>query len=74
MIKNINATKNFAERLKELRLDKKLSSDALGKALGISGSIILRWEKAERSATIDNLAKIAEFFGVSADYLLGLED
>lgn len=74
MKKNENATLVFAEKLKELRSERKLSSDALGKVVGVSGSIILKWEKAQRSASIDSLALLADFFGVTTDYLLGRED
>lgn len=74
MKKNENATLAFAEKLKELRSERKLSSDALGKVVGVSGSIILKWEKAQRSASIDSLALLADFFGVTTDYLLGRED
>ena len=74
MNKNIKVTLLFAERLKELRSDKKLSSDELGNIIGVSGSIILKWEKAQRIASIESLSKLADFFGVSSDYLLGRED
>lgn len=74
MKENVNATKAFAEKIKELRSERKLTSNELAKFLEVSGSIVLKWEKAQRSATIDNLSKVADFFGVSTDYLLGRED
>lgn len=66
--------KIFSERLKELRIEKELSSLKLGKILGVSDSTIIRWENEKISPTIENLYNIAKFFNVSADYLLGLED
>ena len=66
--------KAFAERLKELRTEKSLSTVALGKILNVSNSTICRWEKCEIIPTITHLYNIAVYFGVSADYLIGLED
>lgn len=66
--------KAFCERFKELRIEKGLSTIELGKALGVSDSIISRWENGLRMPVIDNLYSIAVFFNVSADYLIGLED
>ena len=66
--------KIFAERLKELRVDKKLSLKELGNAIGVSDIAISRWENELRIPNIENLVIIAKFFGVSTDYLVGLED
>ena len=66
--------KVFSERLKELRLEKELSAIELGKILNVSDSTIIRWENEKISPTIDNLYNIAIYFGVSTDYLLGLEN
>lgn len=64
----------FAKRLKELRLEKKLSTTALGKAIGTSDASISRWENEIHDIKGIELFKLAQFFGVSADYLIGLED
>lgn len=66
--------KIFAERLKELRKEKSISLKALAKEIGVSDIAISRWENQLRIPNIENLKSIAEYFGVSADYLLGLED
>lgn len=66
--------KVFAEKLRELRTEKNLSTVALGKELNVSNSTICRWEKCEIIPTITHLYNIAMFFCVSTDYLLGLED
>jgi len=66
--------KIFAERLKELRKDKNVSILKLAKELGVSDTTVGRWEKGSIIPTIDNLKNIAIYFGVSADYLIGLED
>lgn len=66
--------KIVAERIKELRQDEKLSLIDLGKIIGVSAIAISRWENQKRIPTIDNLFKLAQFFKVSVDYLVGLED
>ena len=66
--------KVFCERLKELRLEKGLSTIELGKAIKVSYTSIMRWEKEERIPSIEQLKALAIFFNVSSDYLLGLED
>lgn len=66
--------KIFCERLKELRLEKDLSTVQLAKELKISDSTITRWENGLRVPSIDNLYIIAKYFKVTADYLIGLED
>ena len=66
--------KIFCERLKELRLEKKLSIVELATILGVRDSTISRWENGQRIPGIDHLYNIAKFFGVSSDYLIGLED
>jgi len=66
--------KIFGERLKELRQTKKWSTKELGTRLNVSDSTISRWENSIIIPTIDNLYNIAVLFGVSSDYLIGLED
>ena len=66
--------KIFCERLKELRLEKELSALNLGKKLGVSDSTIIRWENNKADITGENLVNVAKHFGVTTDYLLGLED
>ncbi|MCL2556024.1 MAG: helix-turn-helix domain-containing protein [Firmicutes bacterium] len=66
--------KNFAERLKELRKEKGLSKLAMAKSLQISDAAIGRWERGERTINAELLIKLADFFDVSVDYLLGRTD
>lgn len=70
----IDIQRTFAERLKDLRLEKNLSALKLSKELGVDDNTILRWEKGLMVPNIINLYKIATYFGVSADYLIGLEN
>ena len=64
----------FAERLKELRTEKNLSMDKLAKLLGTTNASICRWENGVHDIKGVELFKLAQFFGVSAGYLIGLED
>lgn len=66
--------KKFEERLKELRIENRLSMMALGRILNVSESTISRWEGGEILPSIEHLHNIAVYFKVSADYLIGLED
>ena len=66
--------KIFGERLRELRTDKGLSADALGKIIDISDAAIINWENNVHDIKGEYLVRLAQFFGVSSDYLLGLED
>ncbi len=64
----------FAERLKELREQKGLSQNTLSKELNIGQPTIARWEANLQIPNIDYAILIAKYFGVTTDYLLGLED
>ena len=64
----------FCERLKELREEKNITAMALAKNLGVNHSTILRWESGEIVPSIDHLYNIAVYFGVSSDFLIGLEN
>lgn len=64
----------FAQRLKELRAEYKLSTMKLGKLIGVSDVSICRWENGVHDIKGEELFKLAQFFGVSMDYLAGLED
>lgn len=64
----------FSKRIYELRKQRKLSQKELGQAVGLSHKAISTIESGSRSTTIEKLVLLADFFGVSADYLLGLRD
>ena len=66
--------KIFAQRLRELRQDKHLSMKQLAKELNTTDAAISNWENEINEPKISYLVTIANFFNVSADYLLGLED
>ncbi len=64
----------FGERLKELRLEKRLSQRQLANDVGYKQSSIVRWEKGLQTPNIDVAIVFAKYFKVTTDYLLGLED
>lgn len=64
----------FKDRLKELRLENKLSQQELGKILYVSKMGISHWEKGNSEPNISQLITLAKLFNVSIDYLVGLED
>lgn len=64
----------FAERLKELRQEKGLSIQELAKEVQISSSSLCRWENCQADAKGTHLIILAKYFGVTIDYLMGLED
>jgi len=64
----------FAERLKYLREEKNLSQVQLSKLTGISNMAISNWERNNREISASFLIRLAVFFDVTVDYLLGLEN
>ena len=64
----------FAERLKELRTERGLSQMDLSLATRISQSAIAKWELGKTEPTASALISLAEFFGETTDFLLGLTD
>lgn len=62
----------FAQRLLELRKERRISQAKLAKDIGVSCSLICYWETSRAEPTASNIVKIANYFGVSADYLLGI--
>ena len=70
---NISMEK-FAQRLKELRIDKGLSIQALSKEVKIGVASICRWENQQADVKETQPVTLAKFFDVTIDYLMGLED
>lgn len=64
--------KRFNERLRELREDNNLTQSKLAQELNIDQRSISFYEIGKYEPNLDTLIKIATFFHVSTDYLLGL--
>lgn len=70
----IKIENKFSTRIKELREDRKLSQEKLGKVLGYTQVSISRWESGQRMPNANDIIAVALFFNVTTDYLLGLTD
>lgn len=62
------------EKIRRLRTIHNLSQVNLANALGISKQCVSNWENDNILPSIEMLIKIANYFSVSTDYLLGLDD
>lgn len=62
----------FYERLKELRIDNDLTQTDLANILNTDQSYYSKYEKGIRPLPLDHLKTLCLYYGVSADYLLGL--
>ena len=58
-------------RLKELRESKRLTQKEVAEVIGYSEISYARYEKGEREPDISTLCKLAEYFNVTVDYLIG---
>ena len=59
--------------LKELRLNKRLSQQNIADVLKVSARAYQKYEYGTAEPTFDTLSKLADFYGVTTDYLLGRE-
>jgi transcriptional regulator with XRE-family HTH domain len=68
--------KEFGEKLKKLRVSRNMTQDELGLIFEpqLAQSTIGTYERGLRQPSLENLVRIAEYFNVSVDYLLGLTD
>ena len=64
----------FGEQIKSLRMCKGLNQVELAKIFGVTKQSVSNWENENIMPSVDMLIKIANFFNVSTDYLLGLTE
>ena len=64
----------FAERLKELRIEKGYSQEDIAKAIGVTRTAISYWETNKKEPVFSSAVKLSKYFNVSLEYLAGLED
>ena len=62
----------FAQRLKELRKLNGLSQATLSSLLGVTQQAVGKWETGRSTPDPQTLARVAAYFKVSTDYLLGV--
>ena len=65
---------NISQRIKQLRLEHNLSQQYLAKAIGVTQKAIDFWEKGINETKATYIINLALYFGITTDYLLGLED
>ena len=66
---------NMGAIIKQLRLQKGLTQEELGKVIGVQKSAIRKYESGMvQNIKRSSIKKLADFFGVSPSYLLGYED
>ena len=63
---------DFGSILKELRKSHNLTQSELGSHVGLSKAVVSKYENGMGYPTFDILIKIADHFGVTTDYLLGV--
>jgi transcriptional regulator with XRE-family HTH domain len=61
----------FGDKLRELRKEKKVSQEEIGKLCGVAKNTVSNWENNINKPDIDLVLKLAQYFNVTTDYLLG---
>ena len=61
----------FAERFKQLRLEKSVSQQDIASSLGVDRTIVSHWERGTRIPSLEIACALADYFEVSLDYLVG---
>ena len=62
----------FSERLTELMQENdNITTDKLGEAIGVGGSVIRQWRAGNSFPTFENTLRLADYFSCSIDYLAG---
>ncbi len=64
----------FGKRLKELRNEKELTQKQLAEILKTSKTTICQWETSKQEPDLNTLVRIADYFNICTDYLLGRKD
>ena len=64
----------LSKRIKQLRESHGETQQKMAENLGVSQQTIAGWEKGQRNPSLETLSTLADYFGVSVDYLLGRTD
>jgi len=65
---------NLGEKLKKLRLEKGVTQKQIADYLSVTPHSVQRFEYGTNKPSLENIAKLADYFEVSTDYLLGRSD
>lgn len=66
-----NMISSFSERLKELRAEKGIRSEDAAEVFGVSRATLSAYEMGKSVPDLNVLNKMADFYGVSTDYICG---
>lgn len=64
----------LSKRIKEIRKERGLTQTDLANQFGVTQQAVAKWESSLSTPDYITITKLAEFFDISADYLLGLSD
>ena len=66
--------KIFAERIRNLRIDKKMTQQELANIVGLTSTGVSYWESGKAIPNFETMTKLSNYFGVSIDYLTGKKE
>lgn len=61
----------IGQRIRDLRKQKRMSQTELAKSVGVSQTTVTAWETGKAEPSSSAVAKLADIFNVTTDYLLG---
>lgn len=64
----------YIKRIRDLREDADLTQSQIAEYLGTSQTMYARYERGANEIPVRHIIKLCEYFGVSADYILGITD
>jgi transcriptional regulator with XRE-family HTH domain len=68
--KMLEGAMSLGEKLKMLREERGILQKQLAGVIGVHSTDISRWERGRNSPSVETLGKLAQFFGVTTDYLV----
>ena len=73
-MKNLTMKEEVGKKMRERRLQLKLTQREVAEKLGVAQPVYQRFEKGVYECTYSMLAAICRLYDISADYLLGLDE
>ncbi len=65
---------DFAKQIRELRTNRKLKQDELAEIVDVKRSTVGKWENGNNYPNVEVLNNLADYFGVTVDFLLGRDN
>lgn len=65
---------DFGNTLRGLIAEKEINQKELARKIDVDPSVVSLWLSGKRMPNADSLCRLADYFGVSVDFLLGRED